>query len=229
MAGAARRRPCRRRGRLRRPLGLRPPRRSERQRDVDARGVHTPRRAGGVDGARRPRLARPQRRPPATGDHRRAERPPCRRSPADRCSSASVPAPRRTARGPPRCAPSASAWSRASPGATPVVEAVIETCRSLWSSERDAAWRRSRGPFRRREIHVGASGVALARLAGRLADGVNVPWAHPRRDELFAAAAAVDRRVGAARSDDVRRLRPVVARPWTRRNAGAWRRSASSA
>ena len=77
------------------------------------------------------------------------------------------------------------------------VEAVIAACRSLWSSERDAALATFPRPVPPPQLHVGASGVALARLAGRLADGLNVPWAHPRRDELFAAAATVDRLVSA--------------------------------
>jgi alkanesulfonate monooxygenase SsuD/methylene tetrahydromethanopterin reductase-like flavin-dependent oxidoreductase (luciferase family) len=75
------------------------------------------------------------------------------------------------------------------------VEAVIAACRSMWSPEREAALATFPQPLAPPQIHVGASGRALARLAGRLADGLNVPWAHPRRDELFAAAAAVDRLV----------------------------------
>ena len=73
------------------------------------------------------------------------------------------------------------------------VEAVIAACRAMWSSDRDAALATFPQPLSPPQLHVGASGPALARLAGRLADGLNVPWAHPRRDELFAAAAAVDR------------------------------------
>ena len=73
------------------------------------------------------------------------------------------------------------------------LEAVIATCRAMWSSERDAALATFPQPVPPPQLHVGASGLALARLAGRLADGLNVPWAHPRRDELFAAAAAADR------------------------------------
>jgi alkanesulfonate monooxygenase SsuD/methylene tetrahydromethanopterin reductase-like flavin-dependent oxidoreductase (luciferase family) len=40
------------------------------------------------------------------------------------------------------------------------------------------------------ELHVGASSVALATLAGRVADGLNVAWRHPRRDEFLQAARA---------------------------------------
>ena len=46
-------------------------------------------------------------------------------------------------------------------------------------------------------VVVGANGPDLAALAGRCADGVNVDWDHPRRDELFATALdARDRREG---------------------------------
>lgn len=43
---------------------------------------------------------------------------------------------------------------------------------------------------------VGVNSERLSRLAGRWADGVNVPWRHPRRDQFLAAAneAAGDRR-----------------------------------
>jgi alkanesulfonate monooxygenase SsuD/methylene tetrahydromethanopterin reductase-like flavin-dependent oxidoreductase (luciferase family) len=37
-------------------------------------------------------------------------------------------------------------------------------------------------------VIVGVAGPALATLAGERADGVNVGWEHPRRDELLAAA-----------------------------------------
>ena len=46
-------------------------------------------------------------------------------------------------------------------------------------------------------IVLGANGLALAALAGRRADGINVGWTHPRRDELLAhAVAARGRRDG---------------------------------
>ena len=73
------------------------------------------------------------------------------------------------------------------------VEQVITTCRRLWSVERDEALATFPLPVPPPSLHVGASGPALAALAGRLADGVNVPWSHRRRDELFAAAARADR------------------------------------
>ena len=39
-------------------------------------------------------------------------------------------------------------------------------------------------------VLVGLNSVALAELAGRRADGINVAWHHPRRDELIDAATA---------------------------------------
>jgi alkanesulfonate monooxygenase SsuD/methylene tetrahydromethanopterin reductase-like flavin-dependent oxidoreductase (luciferase family) len=43
-------------------------------------------------------------------------------------------------------------------------------------------------PARRPWVLVGVNSVALAEVAGRRTDGVNVGWDHPRRDELLAAA-----------------------------------------
>src|SRR5690606_32771844 len=60
------------------------------------------------------------------------------------------------------------------------------------------------------ELHVGASSVALAALAGRSADGLNVAWAHPRRDELLRAA----RDARAARSAGLDDLVVSVYAPW---------------
>lgn len=64
----------------------------------------------------------------------------------------------------------------------------IETCRRLWADERDEELATVPRPAPGSELHVGASGPGLARLAGRLADAVNIPWAHPQRDQLLAAA-----------------------------------------
>ena len=51
-------------------------------------------------------------------------------------------------------------------------------------------WPRSRSPATGRPSLLGVNGPSLAALAGRRADGVNVGWDHPRRDELFAVALA---------------------------------------
>ena len=45
-------------------------------------------------------------------------------------------------------------------------------------------------PRPRPTVLLGVNGLALATLAGRRADGVNVGWEHPRRDELLATAVA---------------------------------------
>lgn len=45
-------------------------------------------------------------------------------------------------------------------------------------------------PRRRPRVLLGINGPALAELAGRRADGVNVGWDHPRRDELLDIALA---------------------------------------
>lgn len=68
------------------------------------------------------------------------------------------------------------------------VEQVIETCRRLWSVERPADLATVPRPMAGSALHVGAGGPALARLAGRLADGVNVGWLHPGRAEIIDAA-----------------------------------------
>jgi hypothetical protein len=39
-------------------------------------------------------------------------------------------------------------------------------------------------------VYIGVNSVTLAQLAGRRADGVNVRWHHPARDELLAAVGA---------------------------------------
>jgi alkanesulfonate monooxygenase SsuD/methylene tetrahydromethanopterin reductase-like flavin-dependent oxidoreductase (luciferase family) len=63
----------------------------------------------------------------------------------------------------------------------------------MWADDRDAALATFPQPVPPPQIHLGVSGVELAELAGRRADGVNVPWAHPRRDALLAAARAARR------------------------------------
>lgn len=69
-----------------------------------------------------------------------------------------------------------------------VVEQVIDTVRTLWALDRPADLATVPRPHPGSQLHVGASSIALAELAGRRADGVNVSWGHPRRDELIAAA-----------------------------------------
>ena len=45
-------------------------------------------------------------------------------------------------------------------------------------------------PVPRPTVLVGVSSVGLATLAGERADGVNIDWTSPRRDELLDAALA---------------------------------------
>ncbi len=68
------------------------------------------------------------------------------------------------------------------------VEETIALCRRMWDPQRPADLATMPLPDPPPELHVGASSVTLATLAGRVADGLNVAWAHPRRDELLGAA-----------------------------------------
>jgi alkanesulfonate monooxygenase SsuD/methylene tetrahydromethanopterin reductase-like flavin-dependent oxidoreductase (luciferase family) len=68
------------------------------------------------------------------------------------------------------------------------VEAVLDLAERLWSPERapgDASF-----PLPRPvpTCILGVNSVRLSLIAGRRADGINVPWHHPRRDEFFDAA-----------------------------------------
>ncbi|HEX6659625.1 MAG TPA: LLM class flavin-dependent oxidoreductase, partial [Ilumatobacter sp.] len=70
------------------------------------------------------------------------------------------------------------------------LEQVLDTLERLWSPTRDPELATFPLPRRRPAIIVGVGGTELAAIAGRKASGVNVPWHHPRRDELLAAAEA---------------------------------------
>lgn len=83
------------------------------------------------------------------------------------------------------------------------VAETIETCRRVWADDRPAALATMPLPRPTPELHVGVSGVSLAQLAGRVADGINVAWEHPRRREILAAARA-------ARADSARRDERLV-------------------
>ena len=67
------------------------------------------------------------------------------------------------------------------------VEDTLELCRRLWSHDDPEA-----ASFPKPDPHpvrlVGVNSGALARLAGQRADGINLWWGHPQRDELLAAA-----------------------------------------
>lgn len=70
------------------------------------------------------------------------------------------------------------------------VEQTIALCRRVWDPQRPPELATMPLPDPPPELHVGARSVALATLAGRVADGINVAWTHPRRDEFLHAARA---------------------------------------
>ena len=75
------------------------------------------------------------------------------------------------------------------------VEQVLDLAEQQWSVDRDERLSTFPLPDPRPLTIVGVNSARLARLAGGRADGVNVQWRHPRRDEHLAAAndAAGDR------------------------------------
>jgi alkanesulfonate monooxygenase SsuD/methylene tetrahydromethanopterin reductase-like flavin-dependent oxidoreductase (luciferase family) len=80
-----------------------------------------------------------------------------------------------------------------------LVEQTIDLLEAMWAPDRGEEWSSFPLPRRAVPVIVGASSVALARIAGRRARGINVAWHHPRRDELLAAAGdafAASRRSG---------------------------------
>lgn len=66
----------------------------------------------------------------------------------------------------------------------------LELARSMWDRERPTELSTYPWPDPAPALLVGVNSLALARIAGRRADGINVPWTHPRRAELLAAADA---------------------------------------
>lgn len=75
------------------------------------------------------------------------------------------------------------------------VEAVLTLCEREWAADREERFATFPRPAPRPTRIVGVNSVELSELAGRLADGVNIPWHHPRRREFLEAAnrAAGDR------------------------------------
>lgn len=67
------------------------------------------------------------------------------------------------------------------------VEATIELARRMWDRDRGEQYATFPLPPRPPTLIIGVNSVRLARLAGRIADGINIQWAHPRKDEFFAA------------------------------------------
>lgn len=76
------------------------------------------------------------------------------------------------------------------------VRHVLDLAAATWRTDRDEHLATFPLPSPAPSIIVGANSTALARLAGERADGINLQWNRPRRDEYLAAAdrAAGDRR-----------------------------------
>jgi alkanesulfonate monooxygenase SsuD/methylene tetrahydromethanopterin reductase-like flavin-dependent oxidoreductase (luciferase family) len=68
------------------------------------------------------------------------------------------------------------------------VEHVLDLTEQQWAADRDDRFATFPRPDIRPITIVGANSVRLARLAAARADGINVQWRHPRRDEFLAAA-----------------------------------------
>jgi alkanesulfonate monooxygenase SsuD/methylene tetrahydromethanopterin reductase-like flavin-dependent oxidoreductase (luciferase family) len=75
------------------------------------------------------------------------------------------------------------------------VRQVLELAAETWRPDRDERLATFPLPSPPPSIVVGANSTALARLAGERADGINLQWNRPRRDDFLAAAdrAAGDR------------------------------------
>jgi alkanesulfonate monooxygenase SsuD/methylene tetrahydromethanopterin reductase-like flavin-dependent oxidoreductase (luciferase family) len=66
------------------------------------------------------------------------------------------------------------------------VEAVLDLCARMWDGPTEEMPTFLRPPVRPVTV-VGVNSVRLATITGRRADGINVAWHHPRRDEFLAA------------------------------------------
>ena len=71
------------------------------------------------------------------------------------------------------------------------VAAVLDLCAREWADDREESLATFPLPRPRPTTIVGVNSIALSEMAGRSADGINVPWRHDRRDEFFAAADAI--------------------------------------
>ena len=70
------------------------------------------------------------------------------------------------------------------------VERLLDLTDAMWIDERDEKFATFPLPRPRPPRIVGVNSVRLAEIAGRRAEGVNVAWGHPRRDEFLDAARA---------------------------------------
>jgi alkanesulfonate monooxygenase SsuD/methylene tetrahydromethanopterin reductase-like flavin-dependent oxidoreductase (luciferase family) len=83
------------------------------------------------------------------------------------------------------------------------VAQVLDLTEREWSSSRAAGFATFPLPSPVPQRIVGVNSVALSRLAGARADGINVPWGHARRDEFFAAADSAAAEMGRSVSRSV--------------------------
>jgi alkanesulfonate monooxygenase SsuD/methylene tetrahydromethanopterin reductase-like flavin-dependent oxidoreductase (luciferase family) len=68
------------------------------------------------------------------------------------------------------------------------VQEVLDLTARLWSADRETSLATFPLPTPPPSRIVGVNSVRLSRIAGVSADGINVPWRHPRRDEFLAVA-----------------------------------------
>lgn len=68
------------------------------------------------------------------------------------------------------------------------VEAVLDLTARQWSADRDRQFATFPNPTPPPTLIVGVNSERLSRIAGKQADGINVPWHHPHRDQFIAAA-----------------------------------------
>jgi len=68
------------------------------------------------------------------------------------------------------------------------VSAVIDLAAREWAADRDESLATFPRPTPPPTLIVGVNSERLSRIAGRSADGINVPWRHPRRDAFLVAA-----------------------------------------
>jgi alkanesulfonate monooxygenase SsuD/methylene tetrahydromethanopterin reductase-like flavin-dependent oxidoreductase (luciferase family) len=75
------------------------------------------------------------------------------------------------------------------------VRAVLDLAARQWTGQREDQFSTFPRPTPPPTRLVGVNSAELSRVAGEHADGINVPWHHPRRDQFIAAAnsAAGDR------------------------------------
>jgi alkanesulfonate monooxygenase SsuD/methylene tetrahydromethanopterin reductase-like flavin-dependent oxidoreductase (luciferase family) len=83
------------------------------------------------------------------------------------------------------------------------VEELLDLTDEMWHANRDDAYATFPRPTPTPPRIVGVNSVALSTIAGRRAEGINVAWNHPRRDEFL----------GAAR--DAAAGRPLLTTAWT--------------